>query len=60
MSARQLEIHPEALAEAEEAVNWYSERSIRAPGAFLAEIEHAIASVLESPKSWPIEKLAHY
>jgi hypothetical protein len=42
MSPRQVEIHPEALAEAEAAVAWYAERSSRAPAAFIEEIDKAI------------------
>jgi hypothetical protein len=42
MTARQVEIHPEALAEAAAAVMWYGERSSRAPAAFIEEIENAI------------------
>jgi len=53
MSARQIEIHPEALAEAAAAVNWYSERSQRAPAAFLAEIDAALESIAKAPQRWP-------
>jgi hypothetical protein len=38
MTIRQVEIHPEALAEAEAAVAWHGERSSRAPAAFIEEI----------------------
>jgi len=54
MSKRQLEIHPEALAEAATALDWYSERSKRAPANFLVEIEKALESILNAPRSWPI------
>jgi hypothetical protein len=54
MSQRQLEIHPEALAEAATALDWYSERSERAPANFLEEIEKALESILNAPRSWPI------
>ena len=54
MTARQIEIHPEALDEAVAALTWYAERSARAPAAFLAEIDRAIASILEAPRRWPI------
>jgi hypothetical protein len=37
-----VEIHPDALAEAEAAVAWYGERSSRAPAAFIEEIDSAI------------------
>src|SRR5580765_2449790 len=54
MSTRQVEIHPEALAEAEAAVTWYTERSSRAPVAFIEEIDRAIDSILNAPKRWPV------
>ena len=54
MSTRQVEIHPEALVEAEAAVAWYAERSSRAPAAFIEEIDKAIDSILNAPKRWPV------
>src|SRR5690242_16320939 len=54
MSARRIEIHAEALAEAAAAVDWYSERSERAPAAFLAEIDAALDSIAKFPQRWPI------
>jgi len=54
MRTRQVEIHPEALAEAEAAVTWYAERSSRAPAAFIEEIDKAIDSILNAPKRWPV------
>ena len=54
MTMRQVEIHPDALAEAESAVSWYVERSPRAPTAFVEEIDKAIQSILNAPKRWPI------
>ena len=54
MTIRQVEIHPDALIEAEAAVAWYAERSSRAPAAFIEEIDSAIQSILNTPKRWPI------
>jgi toxin ParE1/3/4 len=54
MTTRQVEIHPEALAEAEAAITWYGERSSRAPAAFMEEIEKAIRSIVDAPRRWPI------
>jgi plasmid stabilization system protein ParE len=54
MTIRQVEIHPDALAEAEAAVSWYAERSSRAPAAFIEEIDNAIQSILNVPERWPI------
>jgi plasmid stabilization system protein ParE len=49
MTARQVEIHPDALAEAEAAIEWYAERSLRAPVAFMEELDKAIESILHAP-----------
>jgi plasmid stabilization system protein ParE len=57
MTIRQVEIHPDALAEAEAAAAWYAERSLRAPAAFIEEIENAIQAILNAPKRWPIFEL---
>ncbi|HWS17780.1 MAG TPA: type II toxin-antitoxin system RelE/ParE family toxin [Candidatus Elarobacter sp.] len=54
MTIRQVEIHPDALAEAEAAVSWYVECSSRAPVAFIEEIDKAIQSILNAPQRWPI------
>jgi plasmid stabilization system protein ParE len=54
MTIRQVDIHPDALAEAEAAVAWYAERSSRAPAVFIEEIDNAIQSILNAPKRWPI------
>jgi len=45
MKARQIEIHPEAVAEAEAAIDWYAERSSRAPAAFMEELDKAIQTL---------------
>lgn len=57
MTTRQVEIHPEALAEAEAAVIWYGERSSRAPAAFIEELDNAIKSILDNPRRWPVFEL---
>jgi plasmid stabilization system protein ParE len=54
MKARQIEIHPEAVAEAEAAIDWYAERSSRAPTAFMEELDKAVKSIRDAPKRWPI------
>src|SRR5438046_712161 len=43
----------EASEEAEEARRWYRERSEPAEAAFLEELDHAIAVVVEAPQRWP-------
>lgn len=57
MKSRQVEIHPDALDEAEAAVAWYAERGSRAPAAFIEEIDDAIQAILNAPKRWPIFEL---
>lgn len=57
MNGRRLEIHPEAEAEARVARAWYSDRSPIAGRVFLAELEHALAAVLEAPERWPADDL---
>ena len=54
MTIRQVEIHPDALAEAEAAVAWYAERSSRAPAAFIEEVDNTIQAILNAPKRWPV------
>src|SRR5471030_2925118 len=54
MTARQVEIHPEAMAEAAAALAWYSERSLRAPLAFAAEIDKALEAISVAPERWPV------
>jgi hypothetical protein len=46
-------IHPAAVEEAEQAVRWYRERSIRASQDFREEIDRAIVTILEAPHRWP-------
>jgi toxin ParE1/3/4 len=53
MSGKPVEFHPEALAEAEAALAWYGERSVRAAEAFLSELEKAVEAVSETPRRWP-------
>jgi len=53
MTSRQIDVHPEAIAEARAAVKWYRQRSPSAANAFLAEIDHAIERVSQSPETWP-------
>jgi plasmid stabilization system protein ParE len=51
--ARTLELHPDALLEAEDAATWYAARSGRAGSAFAAELDHALALVVDAPERWP-------
>lgn len=45
--------HPEAVAEAEEAKNWYAERSVSAARGFLLALDQAVEAVVEAPERWP-------
>ena len=42
--------HPEAIAEAAAAVQWYQERSEEAAVAFIEELERAVGSIAEAPE----------
>ena len=54
MSGKPVEFHPEAIAEAEAAVAWYRERSVRAAEALLRELEKAIQTLSATPDRWPV------
>lgn len=47
--ARPIELHPEAVLEAEGAYRWYRDRNDAAAEAFLAELDRAVALISESP-----------
>jgi len=57
MVGKRIEIHPAALAELKSAVEWYLERSEPAAREFVAEVDRAIALVIESPRRWPLAGL---
>jgi len=44
-----VDVHPEAVAEAQAAAQWYRERSALAADAFLAELDRAVERIAESP-----------
>jgi plasmid stabilization system protein ParE len=48
-----VEFHPDAVAEARSARQWYAERSPLAASAFLTELDRAITLVSEGPYQWP-------
>ena len=48
-----LEVHPEAGAELEEAQAWYEERSEVAAQAFALEIDEAVQKILGAPLRYP-------
>ena len=49
-----VEFHPEAVAEARAAFEWYRDRSPQAAAAFMAELETAIECISEAPDRWPV------
>ena len=53
MSRLSLEIHPEAVADARAAREWYQSRSDGAAEAFLAELDIAVESIQTAPELYP-------
>lgn len=53
MASSELIWHPEAIADAEEARNWYAERSPLAARGFLLALDQGIQDILEAPERWP-------
>jgi len=53
MSSRHLDIHPEAIAEAQAANRWYRERSASAAEAYFAELDLAVEAIAENSELWP-------
>jgi plasmid stabilization system protein ParE len=53
VTGRPVRFHPAALAEAEAAFAWYSERSENAAGRFLDELDRAIARISHQPRVYP-------
>ena len=49
-----VKFHPEALAEFEEAAQFYQQQSQGLGGRFAAAIESTILSIQETPRRWPI------
>jgi plasmid stabilization system protein ParE len=53
MTRPALELHPEVVAEARAAHEWYMNRSQAAANSFIAEFDHAIEQILDNPSLWP-------
>jgi plasmid stabilization system protein ParE len=53
MSRLSLDIHPEALAEAHAARQWYQSRSADAAKAFLVELDLGVESIRTAPELYP-------
>ena len=53
MAGKALEIHPSALDDLKSSLGWYLERSDTAAVEFSAEVDTAVARIVESPARWP-------
>lgn len=53
MPAPPYRFHPDAVVEAEEARDWYAQRSPQVALDFLEELERAITVVVDAPERWP-------
>jgi len=53
VSGESLRIHPAAVEEAEAAVDWYAQRSRRAAGMFLDELDRAVDLISQNPEHYP-------
>lgn len=53
MVSKKIEFHEAASLELEAAFDWYLERSEPAAVRFAAEIDEALASIVQAPQRWP-------
>ena len=51
--SRQVDIHPEAIVEAQAAYRWYRDRNASAADAYFAELDSAVEAIVENPALWP-------
>ena len=54
MASNEPRWHPEAVLDAEEARNWYAERSPFAARGFLLALDDAVRAVLQAPERGPL------
>jgi len=54
LAAPSVRLHPEAIAEAKAAYEWYAERNPAAANAFISELDDAISQIQTSPERWPM------
>ena len=47
-------VHPQAVAEARAAREWYQARNAEAAEAFMAELDSALERIEEAPRQWPL------
>ena len=50
MARPSVRLHPDAIAEAKAAYEWYAERNPSAANAFMSELDHAISQIQTSPE----------
>ena len=53
MARPNVELHPDATAEARAAFLWYFERNPSAANAFIAELDQAVREIRNAPERWP-------
>lgn len=46
-------VHPQAVAEARAAREWYQARNAEVAEAFMAELDSALDRIEEAPRQWP-------
>jgi toxin ParE1/3/4 len=56
MSAKRVEYHQGAIADAKSAVDWYQKRSPKAALDFIEELHRGADTIREAPERWPIGK----
>ena len=54
MAAPSVRLHPDAIAEAKAAYEWYAERNLSAANAFISDLGHAISQIQSRPERWTI------
>ena len=52
MAAPSVRLHPDAIAEAKAAYDWYAERNPSVANAFISELDHAISQIQKTPERW--------
>jgi len=56
MSAKRVEYHQGAIADAKSAAAWYQKRSPKAALDFVEELHRAADTIREAPERWPLGK----
>lgn len=53
MASKDVELHPEAVAEARASFEWYLRRNESAASGFMAELDRAVDLISQHPERWP-------